>query len=303
MKAVFDTKPTSIYDDLQTEHYQFPRRYLNIVQRCENDWVVLRRPRADGGNLSYFAVAKVARIEQDPINPSMFYARYADYLQFDDPVPWRVEGRYAEEELRNIPQTQVGVYLRGRSVRRLSDEDFAALVASGLHRALSNTQSSGLLEGPLENITKALTSGLPEERDRKVKLVLTSRVVREANFRDLVCNAYEGRCAITGLYLADHAGNLEVQGAHIWAVADGGPDMIQNGIALTATVHWLFDRHLISLSDNYELLIADGKIPLAFRKFFGDPSKRIALPKREADRPHPGYIAKHRALFLAKNRE
>ncbi|MDQ4678840.1 hypothetical protein RCF13_03815, partial [Stenotrophomonas maltophilia group sp. RNC7] len=75
MKAVFDTKPTSIYDDDQTEDYQFPRRYLNTVRQCENDWVVLRRPRADGGNLAYFAVARIAEVEQDINNP--YDARYA----------------------------------------------------------------------------------------------------------------------------------------------------------------------------------------------------------------------------------
>ena len=300
MKAVFDTKPSSIYDDNKTEYYQFPKRYLNVVRECENDWVVLRRPRADGGNLAYFAVAKIAKVEKDSDNPAMSYARYVDYLQFDDPVPWRIEGRYAEEALRNIPQAQVGVYMRGRSVRPLSDEDFNALVTFGLQRTLLSAQLSDVLGVNSENITKALATGLPEERDRKLKKVLESRIIREANFRNLVCDAYEGRCAITGLHLSDHAGNPEVQGAHIWAVAEGGPDVVQNGIALTATVHWLFDRYLISLTDEYDLLIADDKIPAAFSHIFGALGKRIALPKRESDRPHPGYIAKHRAIFLKK---
>lgn len=300
MKAVFDTKPTSIYDDLQADHYQFPKRYLNIVRECVNDWVVLRRPRADGGNLAYFAVAKIAKIEPDHNNPSMVYARYADFVQFDAPVPWRLNQRYSEEALRNIPQKQVGVYLRGRSVRPLSDKDFASLVTSGLHHSLSNVQPSNLFNEPSENIADSLNNGLPKERNQKIKAVLTNRIVREANFRDLVRNAYENRCAVTGLQLQDRSGKPEVQGAHIWAVADGGPDVIQNGIALTATVHWLFDRHLISLTDDYELLIADHRIPSDFEDIFGKLRKYMTLPKREADRPHPTYIAKHRAVFMEK---
>jgi hypothetical protein len=37
MKAVFDTKPTSVYDDEVTRHYQFPRRYLgsDFSSKCE----------------------------------------------------------------------------------------------------------------------------------------------------------------------------------------------------------------------------------------------------------------------------
>jgi hypothetical protein len=131
MKAVFDTKPTSVYDDDTTRHYQFPRRYLDLVQRCVGDRNVLRRPRADGGNLAYFGCALVSRLEPDVVNPSMTFAHLRDFMQFPRPVPWKLEGRYWEEGLRGIPQQQVGVNLRGRSVRALSEDDFVAIVAAG----------------------------------------------------------------------------------------------------------------------------------------------------------------------------
>src|SRR4051812_29882450 len=117
MKAVFDTKPSSAYDDDLTSHYQFPRRYLGLVKEAVGDWVVLRRPRADGGNLAYFAVARVVALEPDPNNTTLTFARLANYLDFDTNVGWRREGRYAEQALRDMPAQQVGVYLRGRSVR------------------------------------------------------------------------------------------------------------------------------------------------------------------------------------------
>ncbi len=91
MKAVLDTKPTSIYDDEVSERYQFPRRYLATIERCLGDWVVLRRPRADGGNLAYFAAAKIAAIDPDPRGSGMSYARFSDFLEFDAQVPWRSE--------------------------------------------------------------------------------------------------------------------------------------------------------------------------------------------------------------------
>src|ERR1700744_2252055 len=127
MKAVLDTKPNSAYDDEMSDRYHFPRRYLSIMERCIGDWVVLRRPRADGGNLAYFATAKIASIDPDPQGAGMSYARFSDFLFFDTPVPWRSENRYAEEALRNMPQQEIGVYLRGRSVRPLTDEDFTDL--------------------------------------------------------------------------------------------------------------------------------------------------------------------------------
>ena len=55
----------------------------------------------------------------------------------------------------------------------------------------------------------------------------------------------------TGLRLVNGGGRADVEAAHIWPVAEGGPDIVQNSIALSATCHWLFDRHLISLRDDY----------------------------------------------------
>jgi putative restriction endonuclease len=301
VKAVFDTKPTSIYDDNNSQYYQFPRRYLNVVNQCLGDWVVLRRPRADGGNLAYFAVAHLAAVEADANNRGMSFAIFSDYVQFDTPVSWRRNGRYAEEGLRNIPQREVGRFLRGRSVRLISDLDFVSLIAAGLPQTLSSQDIDFASIGFTSNIQHELEEGLPEERERKVKKVLTNRTIRDANFRTLLREAYSNRCAFTGLSIVDHAGNPEVQGAHIWAVADGGPDIVQNGIALSATVHWLFDRHLISLTDDYKLLIAKNTLPKEFFSTFMPLKEEIILPARDVDFPHPYFISKHREIFLRKN--
>ena len=61
----------------------FPRRYLSIVEQTVGDWIILRRPRADGGNLAYFAAARVATVDTDSDQPGMSYARFADFLAFD----------------------------------------------------------------------------------------------------------------------------------------------------------------------------------------------------------------------------
>ena len=93
VKAVFDTKPGSGYDDEAAVRYHFPNRYLSVVKSCVGDWVVFRRPRAEGGNLAYFAVARVLRIDPDPVRTDHSYARLEQYLTFDGPVPWIANGR------------------------------------------------------------------------------------------------------------------------------------------------------------------------------------------------------------------
>ncbi len=230
MKAVFDTKPGSGYDDDVTQRYHFPRRYAATVDRAINDWVVLRRPRAEGGNLAYFAVARVARVDPDPSAADRAYARLTDFLPFDEPVPWLVADRYAEDALRQQPRHQVGLYLRGRSVRPLEDADFADIVALGLRDTIdpANAHRYGL-HGTGADLLGFGGKVHPRERTWRIQEALTSRIVREASFRRNVCRAFDDRCAITGLRLINGGGRSEVHAAHIVPVASGGPDVIQNG--------------------------------------------------------------------------
>jgi putative restriction endonuclease len=297
MKAILDTKPTSGYDDEVSEHYHFPRRYLSIIERCIGDWVILRRPRADGGNLAYFAAAKIGSVDADPQGAGMSYARYLDFLNFDEAVPWRSGGRYAEKSLRDMPQRQVGVYLRGRSVRPLTDDDFADLILRGLSKSLDAAMLLRIGLAP-EELDPSNTTTVASERVRRIEQVLTNRLVRDAGFRRSVCEAYGHRCAVTRLKVLDAAGNSEVQAAHIWSVAQGGPDVIGNGVALSATIHWLFDSYLISLSDECELLIDTKRVPAELQETLRRHGEVIALPQDKKHWPHPSYISKHRSIFL-----
>ncbi len=297
MKAVLDTKPTSAYDDSIYSHYHFPRRYLPILKKCEGDWVVLRRPRADGGNLAYFATARIREIETDVVNPGMSYARFDDFVQFDTPVPWNIDGQYQEEALRRIPKQQVGIFLRGRSARELNDFDFSEIIQLGMSKTILSTNVEKLVLELRNANDGSKAQHTPSERDRVVGKFLTNRVIRNASFRSLVTEAYQGRCAFTGFRIKDKDGNTEAQAAHIWSVANGGPDVVQNGIAMSATVHWLFDRYLVSLSDEYRILKNSNLLPPEIALLFNDQKDRILLPKEPNNWPHSNYLAKHRAKF------
>ena len=302
MKAILDTKPTSIYDDDLTRHYHFPRRYAALMEKCVGDWVVLRRPRADGGSLAYFATAKVSDIEPDLGSHRMSYARLTGYMDFDSTVPWRLNGRYAEEALRNIPIHTVGVYLRGRSVRLISDDDFIGIVATGLNDTFdpSVAEELGLPREPFEEVSDSIRQAGGDqhvEAVRHIERALSNRIVRDSNFRRSVSAAYEQRCAISGLRILDMKGRAEAQAAHVWPATEGGPDAVQNGIALCATVHWLFDRHLISLTDDCRILMREERIPAALRALMVEKGQQIRLPNDLKSRPHPRYIAIHRKAF------
>lgn len=299
MKAVLDTKPESAYDDEIASRYHFPPRYLATMVNCVGDWVVFRRPRAGGGGIAYFAVGRILGLVPDPVRPNFHYATIADFLPFDRPVAWRDQGRYAEAALREIENVpQVGLYLRGKSVRPLEDPDFVAIVDAGFADTLDPANAAML--GLDESVSVRSNWDVPGPDDpfeRRTVAMLVNRKIREASFRGAVCRAYDNRCAVTGIRIVNGGGRAEVQAAHILPVAAGGPDVVQNGIALSATAHWLFDRHLISLGDDYRLLVSHNKVPSELKALFAPQADRVILPVDRRLWPSQRFLATHRERF------
>ncbi len=303
MKAILDTKPQSAYDDEIASRYHFPPRYLSTISKCIGDWVIFRSPRAAGTGIAYIGVGRITSITPDPTKPGYNYAEIDDFLFFDDPVAWRVDGRYAEAALREIENVStVGLYLRGKSVREVGEEDFAAIVESGFSDTLDPTNATifGLEADDVDASTWELLDPHKRVVERRIAKILVNRKIRDASFRRAVCVAYGNRCAITGLKIVNSKGQSEVQAAHILPVESDGPDIVQNGIALSATVHWLFDNHLISLDHDYRLLVSNAKIPHKLRDLFVPFMKPILLPNDTRLWPLQKYMAIHRQQFSGK---
>lgn len=299
MKAVFDSRPRSGYLD-STERYHFPARYLRAALDALGDWVVLYEPRREGGRAAYVGVARLARVEPDPGRPAHHFGWLAEYLPFDAPVPLRGPNGYREAPLRAVTDARaVGRALQGRSIRPLSGSDFAAIVDAGLAQTLDPANRRRLdLETALEDPAAAeLLEGPPLER--RAERMLSSRLVRDAAFRRSVLVAYDDTCAVTGLKIINGGGRAEAQAAHIVPVADGGLDIVQNGIALSATAHWLFDRHLISIGEDWRLLVSHNKVPSELRALFAAHAERIKLPLQRGFWPDPRLVARHRERFAS----
>ncbi len=282
----------SIYDDSPAERYQFPRQYLARVKACVGDWVVYYEPRKVAGTRGYFAVAKVQQVIPDPGAPGMYLALIepGSYLGFANPVPFSDGVGLVEQGLLN---EQGRISGRAQSaVRPLSPDDFKRIVELGLEetaplmpRIGEFPSSSGFRENqaPFE---------FDELRDRASFTV--SRIVRDRVFRTIVLRAYDQRCAVTGLSFINGGGRAEVAAAHIRPVEANGPDIVNNGIALSGTAHWMFDRGLISLSDDLQILISrQANDPESIRAFIND-SGRAFPPLRSSDRPHPHFLQWHR---------
>lgn len=132
------------------------------------------------------------------------------------------------------------------------------------------------------------------EHERERITSYTSRICRDRVFRKVVLRAYGERCAITGLRIINGGGRAEAEAAHTRPVEANGPDIVTNGLALSGTVHWMFDRGLISLSDDLEILVSrQANDPDSLRAMINRTGR--ALPTiRPLDRPHPHFLAWHR---------
>jgi putative restriction endonuclease len=92
-------------------------------------------------------------------------------------------------------------------------------------------------------------------------------------------------------------GRAEVEAAHIKPVERDGPDSPRNGLALSRTVHWMFDRGLISIDGNYGVLIAKGKVPEPAIRLI-NPERQLLLPDDRRYHPHPQFMRSHRETIF-----
>jgi putative restriction endonuclease len=107
---------------------------------------------------------------------------------------------------------------------------------------------------------------------------------------------YDNTCAMTGLKLINGGGRCEIEAAHIKPVAEDGPDSSRNGIALSRTIHWMFDRHFLSISDSGEILVAKKFVPEQVCGLLNRDGK-IRMPSSPSCQPHPAFLRYHRILF------
>ena len=98
---------------------------------------------------------------------------------------------------------------------------------------------------------------------------------------------------MTGLKIINGGGRTEAQAAHIQPVADNGPDSVRNGLALSGTAHWMFDRGLISVDDDFSILVAKNRLPDAATRLLNE-DRRLILPRRADLQPHRHYLGYHR---------
>ncbi|MEQ9635481.1 MAG: HNH endonuclease [Devosia marina] len=294
--GVFIHRADSIYEDSPAERYQFPKPYLERASACVGDWIIYYEPVKVRGSKGYYAIAKVERIVSDPTAANMYLALIepGSYLEFPNTVPFDdgagpIESGLLNERGRISGRAQA-------AVRPISPQDFDRILTRGLDDQHPLLPRIGALETAVDAPLRFDEGQTPFifEQERERIAAMTSRAVRDRVFRRVVLSAYDERCAVTGLKLINGGGRAEVAAAHIRPVEHDGPDIINNGVALSGTAHWMFDRGLITFSDDLDIVVSrqvndrDGVESLINR------TGRLIGPLVERNRPHPAFLAWHR---------
>lgn len=125
--------------------------------------------------------------------------------------------------------------------------------------------------------------------------------LRGGVFRREVSRLYGYACCISGLRVDATFPIAMIDACHIVPFSESHDNTVTNGIALCPTLHRAFDRGLISLTDQYEVLVSDRFTERAsthaIRPFAG---KRIMLPTESMYPPDPKNLAWHRERVFQK---
>lgn len=148
---------------------------------------------------------------------------------------------------------------------------------------------------PAENYARKVIRKFEEMSipEREEEMILRSHIFKQA-----ILEKYDQRCAVTGMKIGFQGNVSMVDACHIIPFAESFDDTITNGIALSPTFHRAFDRGLITLSDDYKVLVhpkvKDYYPQTGIQQYHQQP---IQLPNDSHFYPSAQKLAEHRKRF------
>lgn len=159
-----------------------------------------------------------------------------------------------------------------------------------------NDITNQIVEEPFENYQKRLIKIRAElDNDQYNEEVF----VRSNIFKREIPKIYNNTCCISGMRV-DIVNNITmIDACHIIPFAESYNDTITNGIALCPNLHRAFDRGLLSINDDYQVILNSNftepnRSSYNLRQFDGI---KILLPENQKYFPSLDSLKHHRARF------
>lgn len=196
---------------------------------------------------SYWKVVATRRSSRPDVKLPFFHLRRDGIWK-----PLENNGREAKDRIRaTLAQMEPSLYLAfketefGKQVRRtLIARYFETSERAELYSLLS-------IEIPPRDIVAADAS--------RYLLSETKEAKRDAKFSLRVLPAYDYTCALYKFRMIGVDGSTPLDAAHIHQFKRGGSNHPTNGLALSKTAHWLFDRGFWSIKDDYSVIVNEAK--------------------------------------------
>lgn len=128
---------------------------------------------------------------------------------------------------------------------------------------------------------------------------------RDPKFRDRILRAYEHSCAVCGFNVRLGTQLIAVEAAHIKWHQAGGPDIVENGVALCAMHHKLFDRGAFTINKSHEFIVTEEAYGTnGFEEWLNRyHGKQIRRPIHPQYQPNESFIEWHvREVFRGQER-
>jgi putative restriction endonuclease len=92
-------------------------------------------------------------------------------------------------------------------------------------------------------------------------------IARDTAFRETILRLYTARCCVSRISLATPTQFREVEAAHVIPLSRGGADEPRNGMSLTSTLHWAFDRGLFGIDAHRRVVVPARVLAMAENAF------------------------------------
>lgn len=144
---------------------------------------------------------------------------------------------------------------------------------------------------------QSLVLNEPEVRYKHISIQTEEDVfVRSGLFKRYITQLYHDTCAMTGMRMRSTFKYNFIDACHIVPFAVTHDDRVTNGIALCPNLHRAFDRGLVSIDQNYRIIVSNhideqAEHPYSLSKLRG---KLILLPKDHRYYPSQENLGWHR---------
>ncbi len=282
------------------DSYEFPVQYLPQFQAAMNEGTataLIYEPRREGGRQAFVAWTEVVEPPRRSGAANRYLVDFHGGLRsFDQTVPFTINGIPVEHRLRSIVPGQWGAALQGKSVRVIPEANAMEILSLG---CASHTRIR----------TYELEVSQLDAHDRTRSII--ARLDRDVRFRDEVLAGYGFRCAISGLGVGPGPASRlfgVLDAAHIRPVALNGSDVPSNGIAMTPTLHRLFDAGLFTLKAKTGRVVVRRSPQLRESMLVGPRAKicleegmDIAVPSDTRWSPSPESLRFHESNVFLKS--